>query len=425
MSSITIFTPVHKLDWKVTELYNSLCVQTDKNFTWLVLLNGDAEAKDSDLLALLGLSDFPSWMNVMSHKTTGNIGALKSACCRLVTTDIAVEWDYDDIATQDAVEKIRGAFEDDAVKFVYSNCVEFQEKWDIRKPKCTIYGAQYGWKARPFRDGYTQLVAFKPSAHYMRRVEWAPNHVRAWRMDAYNKIGGYNTTIAVGDDHELICRFYIEYGDKGFRHLDECIYLYRVHPDNTCNGANRNKEVQEQVDKNYCMHAEKMYMKWAKDHNLLCLDLGGRFNCPTGCESCDLRDADHVFDLRGDWPFEDGSIGVLRAYHLLEHLPDTIDFFNKAYQKLAPGGFLLIEVPDFLGLGGVSDPTHIKFFNERSFGYFTNQNLAKFIQPQYTGKFQVARQAKYNWEDGVTVISCQLIALKGWYDAEWCGERLM
>lgn len=413
---ITVFTPIHKPEFGILEeLYNSLLAQTRQPDEWIILCNGAMIDETIPFGA--------PWIRVFNHHEAGNIGALKFCCCDVSTGDVLVEVDYDDQLTPYALEVIETAFQDDQVHFVYSNCVEYKADGSSN-----VYSDRYGWKWRnygaPNGKLYTQMIAFPPSAHYMRRIEWAPNHVRAFRKVSYYMIGGYPRTVAVGDDHHLICRFYIAFGAAGFRHIDECLYMYRVHDGNTCNGQNRNAEIQEQVDRNYCDFAEAMYLRWAEDNDLQCLDLGGRIGCPEGYESVDLLDADYIQDLNKPWCFADDSVGVLRAYHVLEHLDDPIHFFNEAYRVLAPGGFLLIEVPSVNGAGAFGDPTHKKFFNLLTFEYFTNQQYARFIQPQYTGRFQKARLVEYLWNNPkIPVISAQLIALKGWYDERWCGEK--
>lgn len=353
--------------------------------------------------------------------STGNIGLLKGVCCDLAKGDILVEVDYDDLLTEDAVEEIEKAFNDPKVMFAYSNNVHFVEDWT--EGNSSLWGEAYGWKSRKYKEHWDEQISFPESAQYMRRIEWAPNHVRSFRKTAYQRVQ-YDPTLEVGDDHDLVCRFYRAFGEHGFKHIDKCLYLYRVHDANTCNGSNRNKEIQEQVDKNYVKHAEAMYCRWAEDNDLLKLDLGGRFSCPVGYSSVDLLDADFIADLDKSWPFLDSSVGVLRAYHVLEHLDNPIHFFNEAYRVLAPGGFLLIEVPSVKGDGAFADPTHKKFFNLLSFEYYTNERFAKYIRPQYTGKFQKARLVEYWWDDPkIPIISGQFIALKGWYDERWCGER--
>lgn len=407
---ITVFTPIHKYNKEYfQDLYLSVHRQTFSDFEWLILLNGEAIESADTIRSLV------PWARVELFFKTGNVGALKAACCEMANGEILVELDYDDQLVGDALEKIAEAFTDSNVQFAYSNFVEHKNGMS------RTYSAAYGWHNRSFFD-MQQNVAFPEQAHYMRRIEWAPNHVRAFRKSAYD-ILGYDKELAVGDDHDLVCKFYVQYGERGFKHIDECLYIYRLHDDNTC--STRNDEVQRQVDLNYQKYAERMYLRWAQDNNLLAIDLGGRFNCPPGYRSVDLLDADYIVDLEKPWTqFEDNSVGVIRAYHLLEHLDDTIHFFNEAFRVLAPGGFLLIEVPSVKGDGAFADPTHKKFFNTLSFEYFTNENQARFIRPQYNGRFQKARVVEYWWSNPrIPVISAQLIALKGWYDERWCGLK--
>lgn len=427
---IVVYTPVHKIREDLKEALVSLENQSDKDFRWYILLNGESKDK-KDVLLSNGFDK--DWITIESTEITGNIGYLKGHCCEVAPKDsILVEFDYDDLLTEDAIKSIRTFFSDEDVQFCYSNSARFVVNDDLSISSPT-YGSQYGWRWRPYystqlKAMVNELIAFPNYPQFHSRIEWAANHVRAFRKSAYDKIGGYDKSIEVGDDHDIVCRFYKEFGEKGFRHLDKCIYLYREHPDNTCNGSNRNRDIQIQVDRNYVNHAEGMYLRWAKDKNLLCLDLGGRFNCPTGYKSVDLLDADYIFDLEKRWELEDNSVGVLRAYHLIEHLEDTIHFFNEAYRVLTDGGVLLFEVPSMNcadGGGAIADPTHKKFFNLHSFSYYTNEQYARFIRPQYKGAFQVRRLVEYMWENpNIPIISGQFFALKGWYNDRWSGEKL-
>jgi SAM-dependent methyltransferase len=402
-----------------------LCDQSVRPKEWVVCLNGDAARWDAELP-----DDAPFLLSVFSLEDgDGNIGYLKGECCKRATGQILIELDYDDELVPDAIEEVLSVFAFNRdVNFVYSNSVEVLPDGTSR-----TYSGDYGWRHEnvemPDKSIMVANVAFPEQAQYMRRIEWAPNHVRAFRASAYKKVGGYSN-MPVGDDHDLVCRFYIEYGERGFQHIEKCLYIYHIHENNTSVGVNpknRNAEIQVQVDVNYCNHAEAMYRRWAKDNKLLCLDLGGRINPAAGYISVDIFDGAEIKqDLNADrWQFSDNSVGVLRAYHVVEHLKDVVHFFNEAYRVLAPGGLLLIEVPSVNGPGAFGDPTHRNFFNTLTFEYFTNQQYAQYIQPKYTGRFQKARVVEYEWQNKIPVISAQLIALKGWYDERWCGLKQM
>lgn len=409
---ISIFTPVHRITPYLHELRASVDAQDwlgEKE--WVIVLNG--EARDAE-----PFEQVPDYLKVVRADQTGNIGYLKAMAVSHCSGDILVEVDHDDLLTPDALRWIADAFGIERVQCAYSNFREF-----LPDGTSNVYSDLYGWRSRELPDGGTEMIAFPALPQYLRRIEWAPNHVRAFRASAYRKVGGYDTTIEVGDDHDLICRFFLQYGENGFAHIDKCLYNYRVHAGNTSNGNNRNAAVQAQVDVNYCKYTEAMFMRWALGDGLMRLDLGGRFNSPKGYTSVDLQDAYVIADLMNPWPFEDDSVGVLRAYHVLEHLPDTIHFMNEAYRVLAPGGLLLIEVPSTNHPAAFADPTHVRFFNTLSFNYFTTEAKARFIRPHYMGRFQKSRIVEYAWPDGTLVVSAQMIALKGWYDDRFCGLK--
>ena len=158
------------------------------------------------------------------------------------------------------------------------------------------------------------------------------------------------------------------------------------------------------------------------------VDLGGRFGAWAGFETVDLQgDVDMYFDLNGEWLLPDDSVGVLRASHIFEHLDDPIHAMNEAYRVLAPGGWLLLEVPSTDGRGAFQDPTHRSFWNENSIAYYTDEKWARFIQPAYVGRFQKSRVVTFypseEWINiDILVVQADLIALKPPYDKRPVGE---
>jgi SAM-dependent methyltransferase len=426
----SIFTPVHKMnEGYLNNLFDSLVAQSyDQDFEWLVVLNGDITYEQWGKW-LTSKSGYSFTINWIRSETTGNVGQLKKQACEKANGEICIELDWDDMLTPDALQELDNAFSDPNVVFAYSNSAQFEDgTWLAERAGKYPYSNYWGWnKRKTSYKGHDlwEMVAFEPTAHSIRRIEWAPNHVRAWRKDAYLAIGGHDANIALGDDHDLVCRFYIAYGQKGFAHIDKCIYIYRAHTENTCKV--RNGEVQQQVGKNYNKYINDLATRWATDNGLRKLDLGGRFNAWKGYETVDLLDADIVMDLNEDWDdIPDNSVGVIKAYHIIEHLKDPIHFFNEAYRVLAPGGFLLIEVPSTNGMGAWCDPTHISFFNTHSFEYYTNEKYGRFIRPMYKGKFQKARVFEYWWtEPKLPVVRAELICLKDEYKVKHVGEILM
>jgi O-antigen biosynthesis protein len=405
---ITVFTPAHKF---VPEYFRdaarSLENQTSKNFEWLVLLNGEALNHEEEIRKITKIAR-------IERSELSGVGALKHECCRLAEGSILLELDFDDWLGTTAIAEVEAAFADPEVMFAYSDFVRITQDGDT-----LVYPKTAGWKS--YRWGpYEVNQAFPATPQYLRNIQWAPNHLRAFRRSAYDLIE-YDHRLYVGDDFDLIVRFYLKFGVKAFRHINKPLYIYREHSANT--HQELLSEVHSNVDKTYVKYAELMYMKWADEQGLAKLDLGGAFNCPIGYTSVDIEGADIEADLEKPWPFEDNSVGVVRAYHILEHLEDPIHFFNEAYRVLAPGGFLLIEVPSVNGAGAFADPTHKKFFNQLSFEYYTNLQYARFIRA-YKGKFQMARIVEFEWSNPrIPIIGAHMIALKGDYDENWCGFR--
>lgn len=420
---ISVFTPFHKKDTAfLVEAFVSLMSQSFKDWEWVILLNG--EGLKTDMLFI----DIDDRIKIYNSKQTGNIGALKKEVCLKCSGEILVELDFDDILTDNCLQEINDAFQDEKIQMAYSNCAEFEDKtWNPN-----IYSEYYGWRTRPFTyngHDFVQMVSWAPSAQMMRRVEWAPNHVRSWRTSSYIEMGGHDEKLQVGDDHDLCCRYYLKYGEQGIKHIDKCLYLYRVHPNN--NVKRLNSEIQHQTDQNYLKYSRDMAKRWADDNNLQCIDLGGRFDCPEGFKSVDRMDADFIFDLNEKWELPDNSVGVLRASHIFEHLNNPIHTMNEAFRVLAPGGFLFVDVPSTDGRGAFQDPTHkTTFWNENSFWYYTNKFYAKYISPEYTGRFQLSRictwfPSEFMRQHDVKVVQADLICLKEPYSERPVGEVLI
>ena len=84
---------------------------------------------------------------------------------------------------------------------------------------------------------------------------------------------------------------------------------------------------------------------------------------------------DVVTDLEKKWPWENDSIHYIRAFDILEHLRDPIHTMNEAWRVLGHGGILEVWVPSTDGRGAFQDPTHVSFWNENSFYYYSQGHL--------------------------------------------------
>lgn len=419
---ISVFTPVHAASAPfLREAYDSLLAQT-VDWEWVILPNNGGYIPPE----IRG--DYR--VRVISAPLLKGIGALKHHACMNCQGDQLLEFDADDLLAPTALEECAKAFENPAVQMVYSNCVEFDDKtWVPSLGYSPVYGWQY--RVTTFRGHkLLEAVAWPATYQSMRRVLWSPNHLRAFRSSAYKEVGGHDPKLALGDDFDLLCRFYVKYGQAGFRHIDRPLYFYRVHEANTV--KTQNQALQVQMNKLYLDYIESMAFRWTKDNGLLAVELGAGINPSRNHPylTVDLHGAELDADLREEWPFLDGGVGIIVARHVIEHLPDTIHFFNEAYRVLAPGGLLMLEVPSVVdaegkvGLGSFRDPTHKSFFCPDTIRYFTQKRFAQFI-PAYKGRFQESRIELWNMEPNCPVISAELIRLGEPYESRHAGEILI
>lgn len=394
---VSIFTPTHDPRW----LEGAWASIKDQPFDeWVILMNGGGMGGDWG---------FDHRVKVVHYADENrNIGALKRAAASHCKGDILLELDHDDLLAPSAIAEVRDSFADPAIGFVYSNAMRCTPDW---KPEGRWSNA-YGWQYRSAEfNGHAldECVSFDPSPAAVSRIWFAPDHLRAFRRSAYDAAGGYNPGMRVLDDQDLMARLYQK---TQFHHIDKPLYVYRIHGENAW--LKHNDEIQANVMRLYDQYAEKLALAWADREGLRCLDLGGAINSAQGYESVDRKGADVNCDLNKRWPFEDSSVGVIRAYDILEHLKDPLHAMKEAYRVLAPGGYMFCQVPSTDGRGAFQDPTHKSFWNENSFLYYTNRRWAQYIETPV--RFQAPRLYTTERDQyGVCWTIAHLISMKDGY----------
>lgn len=129
------------------------------------------------------------------------------------------------------------------------------------------------------------------------------------------------------------------------------------------------------------------------------------------CPPCDL-----LADLRERWPAEDSTVNHIRAWDIIEHLPDKIHTMNEAHRVLRPGGIFDIEVPTTDGPGAWQDPTHVSYWNRNSFLYYTDGDPHRERFGKAYGiaaRFKVVSAIKIDpFRDGIIKLKIVLEAIK-------------
>jgi O-antigen biosynthesis protein len=390
---ISVFSPTNNTKY-LPEVYESLKAQSNSDWEWVILLNGDARLIDVPVICNRDLRVKPYRY---TGEAQGSIGALKRACCELATGDIYVELDHDDLLMPQALQRIQETFDaNPQAGMVYSNVAYVNEQWEPQR-----FGTGYGWEygeTEAFGHTVLEMVAPAPLPQHIARIWYAPDHVRAFRAKDYWQAGGHDPEIAIGDDHDLICRMYLS---SEIVHINELLYVYITR--DSRNSVVHNAAIQEQQWRNYETYVERLAMRW-KDTlpglgflQPLALDLCSHDTQREGYQTVDVNkeyQPDFVMDLNEPWLLPENSCAILRAQDALEHLRDPVHVMNEAWRALVHGGFFFIEVPSTDGRGAFQDPTHVSYWNSNSFWYYTKASHQQYV-PGIEARFQVLQLINY------------------------------
>lgn len=368
---ISVFTPSNNPRW-LGECYDSLLAQDHEDWEWVVVLNGSA------------MWEPPKDRRVrMFWSDAKGVGALKRDAVEHCRSDIFVELDHDDILEPTALRQINAVFNaHPEASLVYSDFTQIEEDGS---PNLDRFAEGHGWTYR--MEGDYQVIESKaPTPHNVSYVWYAPNHVRAFSRVHYEKAGGYDASLAVCDDIDLICRLY---QSGPFVRLGDMLYRQRMHPDNTQREPATNAKIQHETVRIYDENVQANALAWAKREGWPCYDLGGAHNSPEGYEPVDMAlGHGDILDWLAAQP--DDSVGVFRAVDFIEHVKDQVTLMNELYRVLVHGGMLLSLTPSTDGRGAFCDPTHVSFWNELSFRYYCDPEFAKYV-PAITARFRQSR----------------------------------
>ena len=394
----SIITPAHKNTPYHQELYDSILAQTYTNWEWILWLNNDIKR---DLLP----KEFEEDERVIIYETDSaskNVGYHKHHAFHKGTGDILVEVDSDDLIDPKCLQLLNKAYQDPEVGFAYSDSAIWDDTF-------VPYNVDHGWTHYPykFRDKIlTTMRTWEPSSHSLGFIWYAPDHVRSWRKDIYHQIGGHKEDLSICDDHELMIRTYMV---TKMHHIKKPLYIYRVTGDNTW--LERNEKIQTETVRLFNENAYALAERDADLRGLLKVDIGGGLFPRPGYMTIDQEGADVNWDLDLGIPLEDNSVGVLNASHIIEHLRDPIRTMREIHRVLAHGGWAMIEVPSTDGRGAWQDPTHVSFWNEHSFWYYTDRNKAQFIRNTDI-RFQTYRLDTWEMQPHIPCVTAWLVAIK-------------
>lgn len=437
MPRFSVFTPTHDTQW-LADCYRSLAGQSDGDWEWVVLRNGErpgpvpAEALADPRVRVLDTDDVGF---VYLHGRPGaSVGALKRAAVAACAGEILVELDHDDMLAAGCLRNLAEVAAAAPGGFYYSD-------WAGVRPdgEAEVFDNGFGWEkytAEVLGERRTCLRAFDATARALCEIHYAPNHVRAWHRTAYERAGGHDPAMPVGDDHDLVCRTFL--AGVPFVHVRGPLYLYRASPDSTSHV--RAGEIRRAQAATRDRYLHQLVAEWCGRARLPMLDLGGAHNPAPGHIPVDvsLPETDPALYCHtmivgtGRWPGAIGgdvmtvlrglppdSVGCVRAVDFIEHLPrdQMVPFMNEVHRVLAPQGWLLSSTPSTDGRGAFQDPTHTNFVNENSFWYYTNGGYSKYLNGAVTGRFQAVRlwtdyPSRFHEQNNIPYVHADLCAVK-------------
>lgn len=404
---VSVFTPSHRPQY-LDECLASLQAQSYQDWEWIVLLNAGARWSPNRPDARIRI--------VIADDVKG-VGAAKQRACAEARGEFLFELDHDDVLTRDCLGEVVAAFDAQPdVVFVYSDWAQIRSDGSRDDSR---FDERHGWEYRDEEiDGKRVLVtrSLAPTAHNVSHIWYAPNHLRAFRWNIYDKIGGYDEKRDILDDQDLMSRLF----QAGrFHHIPRCLYLQRMHEGNTQVDPVLNARIQAETVALYDAHIEANALAWAEREGLLALDLGstirrsGRY---LGVDQCSGPAIDIVAKLSERLPLEDGSVGVIRAVDFLGRVADKVSLINELHRLLAPTGMLLTLTPSSDGRGAFQNPDHVAFYNQNSFWYYTEETF-RCLVPGLTARFQTSRLVTYfpsDWHKAneIPYVAANLIAVK-------------
>jgi hypothetical protein len=401
--AVSVYTPSHDTRF-LDDAYRSLAAQSFSEWEWIVLLNGRAGPwKPPEDDPRVRVSRAPSKLR--------GVGAVKRAACEVTSGEFLVELDHDDVLARGCLAQVVDAFKDPTVVFAYSDWAQINEDGSANHDRFDLTNGWVYSQGTFEGQSFDRCHAMAATPHNLGYIWYAPNHVRAFRRSTYDEVGGYDAGLEYLDDQDLMCRLYLS-GE--FRHIERCLYFQRVHPKMTQLEQRINAAIQERTVVNYRRHIEDLALAWAKRRGLRCVAL--RTPIWIG-DPPDERYEEQTIDP--DNPRIDAavdSVGVIKAYDVLQRMPHRAIFFNELYRVLVHAGLILTQTPSTDGRGAFQDPSAVAWYNENSFMYLTQEVLHDAI-PELNARLQVSHlstgfQTPAHEQLRIAYVQANLLAVK-------------
>lgn len=231
----SIFTPTYNTGERINRTYESLKNQTLDDWEW-VIIDDSPNDETWNIIQEISKNDFRVKVHRIYPLSEGNIGLIKHRACSLSNGEWLVELDHDDALISSCIEECSKAINKfPNAGFLYSDVCELYEDGEMKTYDQDFSGNWYGRHDNYFDFGYAGHSYVEVDGktyinhHYpdinpltIRFNISMPNHVRVWKKEVYDKIGGHNINTPIADDYELIVRTFL---NTEMVHIKKMLYL--------------------------------------------------------------------------------------------------------------------------------------------------------------------------------------------------------
>lgn len=274
--------------------------------------------------------------------------------------------------------------------------VEYLNEFDIVAP-ATNYCAGMQRVQLPsynnLEDFYNEAEShYEASKGEVLEVNWVIGFMMAFKREVWEQIGDFDESLWPCSGEEI--DFCYRAKDAGFKIA--IAYDIYVHHEGSVTFKDMQSDGQLEYEKVCARNDAHIAEKWGKDFwnrqaisindsalpmAGINLNLGCGYDYKKGYINIDNRaetNPDVVCDVVEGLPYPDSSVDQIRAHDFLEHIPigKTITVMDEIWRVLKPGGTFYSSTPDAeYGQGAFQDPTHVSFWVENSWLYYTREQF--------------------------------------------------
>jgi len=209
---VSVYAAVYNIGTLLYRLYDSIKQQTYTDWE-LILYNDSTDTKTEEIIKELCNKD-SRVKGIYPDKHSGVIGYTKLQACKHCTGEIILEMDHDDEIVPDCIQTLVDAFHTypDA-SFAYSDWMEIEsETVDGYQSYKDHWGMGQGASYYQYFTNHwaTVLGCSNTVSESFTHIVGVPNHLKAWKKEAYWKAGGHDPELIRCDDYDLVIRTFLQ-----------------------------------------------------------------------------------------------------------------------------------------------------------------------------------------------------------------------